>query len=199
MDLLAQQTGEEGKYIVYVGSARPCRCTTSGPMRRSPTRRRSTRTLETAATAWRRRKPGRQLQDRARPAPRPSQTSPASSPSSARRGPDRRLQERSGRSRQGRQDRGAGRRLLPRPGREIRQGRHHPWRLHLEPDDRRRDLRPGRDAARRRQAAHRQHGADRGRAGAHQPGEAPDPGAEAGGARQGEHRPAGGPGLGRAV
>ena len=79
----------------------------------------------------------------------------------------------------------------PGQGAQLRQERHHPRRLHLEPDDRRRDVRPARQHARRRRGADRRHGAGRRRPGEGRSRDPGDPGSEARVARQGEHRPPG--------
>ena len=133
MDLLAKEMGEEGEYIVYVGSL-------TVPLHNA---------WADAAIAYQKEKyPNMTMlgerfgvaesvdetikttQDQIRANPEPQ-----GHPDLRLAGADRRRARARG-PRARRQDR-AGRRLLARPGREVRQERHDPRRLHLEPDDRR--------------------------------------------------------------
>ncbi len=138
MELLAKDMGEQGKYIVYVGSltvplhnkwADYAIALQKAEIPEDAARRRPLR---------RGREHGRQLSHDARPDARASR--PEGHPDLRQPGSDRR-RARAGGARQGEVHR-AGRRLLAGAGREIRQERHHPRRLHLESDGGRRDHHP---------------------------------------------------------
>lgn len=174
MDLIAKEMGGEGKYIVYVGSL-------TVPLHNA---------WADAAIAYQKQKyPKMQMlgdrfgvaesldesikttqdQLRANPDLKGILTFGSQGPIGAARVLDDRGKAKSI----------AGRWLLAGAGRQVRQVRHDPRRLHLESDDGWRDLRSARFHPSGRQGTDRQYGADRRRQGARLSGQEAHSGAEA--------------------